>query len=127
MEDIRIEKSERTPFVSADFSAGTFSFEGRSLPEDPANFYRKIYESLVSYYREPCDVTTFNFKFEYINSGSVKSLLDFFTFIRKKFNEGYKCIVNWHYEEDDKNILELGQYFSSLFKIPFNFVETSFD
>ncbi len=127
MEDLRIEKSPRTPFVSADFSTGTFTFEGRSLPENPEDFYSNIYCSLIEYYKQPCDVTTFNFSFEYINSGSVKALLDFFHLIRSKTRDGHKCLINWHYEEDDKNILELGQYFSSHFKVPFNFIETSFD
>ncbi len=127
MEDLRIEKSRRTPFVSGDFSTGTFTFEGRSLPENPEDFYNLIYSSLVDYYKKPTDVTTLNFSFEYINSGSVKALLDFFHLIRGKSGEGHKCIVNWHYEEDDRNILELGQYFSSVFKVPFNFIETCFD
>jgi hypothetical protein len=33
-----------------------------------------------------------------------------------------KYIVNWYYEEGDEDILERGEYFSSVLNIPFNFI-----
>jgi hypothetical protein len=32
-----------------------------------------------------------------------------------------KFVVNWYYEEGDEDILERGEYFSSVLDIPFNF------
>jgi len=33
-----------------------------------------------------------------------------------------KFIINWFYEEGDEDILERGEYFSSILNIPFNFI-----
>jgi hypothetical protein len=33
-----------------------------------------------------------------------------------------KYIINWYYEEGDEDILERGEYFSSVLNIPFNFI-----
>ena len=43
--------------------------------------------------------------------------------IKKRFDEGNNCIINWYYEEDDEAILSLGEHFKSTIKIPFNLIE----
>ena len=33
-----------------------------------------------------------------------------------------KYIINWYYEEGDEDILEKGEYISSVLNIPFNYI-----
>jgi hypothetical protein len=34
-----------------------------------------------------------------------------------------KVFINWFYEEGDEDILERGEYLSSVLDVPFNFIE----
>lgn len=123
MEVLRIEKSPKTPFIELDPAGGVLTMEGRSIPEDPEAFFNGIYSAMLNYYKSPRKQTTFHFQFEYINSGSSKFILRFFNLIKKQYDLGNDCIVNWYYEEDDENILDLGQHYMNTFKLPFKFVE----
>ncbi len=123
MEPLRIEKEHKTPFIELDPAKGMLTMEGRSIPEDPENFYNVVYSSMLEYYKSPQKLTTFHFEFEYINSGSSKFILRFFHLIKNQYDKGHNCLVNWYYEEDDENILDLGKHYEKTFKLPFKFVE----
>ena len=123
MEILRIDKDVKTPFIELDPEKGVLTIEGRSIPEDPESFYDVVYTSMFEYYKEPKRVTTFNFQFEYINSGSSKFILRFFHLIKNQYDSGNDCLVNWYYEEDDENILDLGKHYKNTFKLPFKFIE----
>ena len=123
MDILRIEKTLKTPFIEFDPAKGVLTMEGRSIPEDPEAFYNEVYSTMVEYYKSPQKRTSYHFQFEYINSGSSKFVLRFFHLIKKQYDAGHDCIINWYYEEDDENILDLGQHYKSTFKLPFKFVE----
>ncbi len=123
MDILRIEKTLKTPFIEFDPAKGVLTMEGRSIPEDPEAFYNDVYSTMVEYYKSPQKLTSYHFQFEYINSGSSKFILRFFHLIKKQYDAGHECIINWYYEEDDENILDLGQHYKSTFKLPFKFVE----
>ena len=123
MEVLTIKKEKKTPFIELDPANGVLTIEGRSIPENPESFYSVVYSSMEQYYESPQRLTTFNFQFEYINSGSSKFILRFFHLIKKQYEAGNDCIINWYYEEDDENILDLGQHYKNTFKLPFKFIE----
>jgi hypothetical protein len=123
MEILTIKKEKKTPFIELDPARGVLTIEGRSIPENPESFYDVVYSSMEEYYKSPQNLTTYNFQFEYINSGSSKFILRFFHLIKKQYDEGNDCIVNWYYEEDDENILDLGKHYKNTFKLPFKFIE----
>jgi hypothetical protein len=123
MELLRIEKQRKTPFIELDPGKGVLTIEGRSIPEDPETFYDIVYSSMLDYYKSPQKLTNFHFQFEYINSGSSKFILRFFTLIKKQHDAGNDCMINWYYEEDDENILDLGQHYKNTFRLPFKFIE----
>ncbi len=122
-EVLTIKKQKKTPFIELDPAQGVLTIEGRSIPENPESFYNIVYSSLAEYYKSPQKLTTFNFQFEYINSGSSKFILRFFHLIKKQYDAGNDCVVKWYYEEDDENILDLGQHYKNTFKLPFQFIE----
>ncbi len=123
LEVLRIEKEQKTPFIELDPFEGVLTIEGRSIPEDPEAFYNGVYSTMLEYYKTPQKLTSYHFQFEYINSGSSKFILKFFLLIKKQYDAGNDCIVNWYYEEDDENILDLGRHYKNTFKLPFKFIE----
>jgi hypothetical protein len=123
MEELIIDRTGNTPKVHFNPEAGKLIIEGRSIPENPGDFFDRLIEWLEDYYKNPRETTRMDLNLEYINSGSSKYLLGIFRMIKKRFDEGKNCIVNWYYEEDDEAILSLGEHFKSTIKIPFNLIE----
>lgn len=123
MESIALEGTPKTPTVNMDGGTGIVEIKGRSIPENSIEFYRPIVEWLDEYSKEPQQLTTVNIQLEYFNTSSSKCILDVFKkleAIKKARNE---VIINWYYEEDDEDMLEAGEDYESIIRIPFKMIE----
>lgn len=123
MEKLEIEKKNNTPSVVFDPELGLLKIEGRSIPENPGEFYEDLIDWVKEYFENPCASTKIDLNLEYVNSGSSKYLLGFFKVIKKEAGNDNKVTINWYYEEDDEAILSLGEHYKSSLKMPFNLVE----
>ena len=123
MEDYYIKKTFNTPEIRFSKKEGSLKIEGRSIPEDPGEIYDVLINHLNEYYKDPEDVTRIDIKLEYINSGSSKYLLELLRVVKRNYDEGHDCLVNWYYEEDDESILELGQHYQNTIQVPFKLID----
>jgi hypothetical protein len=80
---------------------------------------------VIEYIKTPADVTCLDITLEYFNSASAKLLIQLFLKISFVQLKNKKFIINWYYEEGDEDILERGEYFSSVLNIPFNFIRVT--
>jgi hypothetical protein len=123
MENLVIKGTSRTPEV--DFNAeGNLRIGGRSIPEDPGLFYNHLYSWVFRYCLDPAKQTVVHLELEYMNSGSAKSVLQILRELTNIVENGGKLDIHWHYELGDEDMLEKGEYFESIIKIPFNYIET---
>ncbi len=123
MEPIIIEGTPKTPTVHFDSVAGVFKLEGRSIPENSVEFYKPLVDWLDKYKERPLPKTTIEVKLEYFNTSSSKCILDVFKkleFIHKAKND---VEIKWYYEEDDEDMLEAGEDYESIIRVPFEMVE----
>ena len=123
MESISIEGTPKTPTVNFDAATGVIEIKGRSIPENSIEFYRPLVEWLEEYSKEPQSLTNVNIQLEYFNTSSSKCILDVFKkleAIKKARNE---VVINWYYEEDDEDMLEAGEDYESIIRIPFKMIE----
>ncbi len=123
MENLVLERTSNTPAVFFDPHKGMLRIEGRSIPENPGEFYDSLLTWIQEYFKAPAESTEVNLNLEYVNSGSSKFLLSIFKFIREQYKKGHKVVFNWYYEEDDEAILGLGEHYQTSLKMPFNLVE----
>ena len=123
MEKLEIERKINTPSVLFDSENGSLKIEGRSIPENPGDFYEDLIDWIRKYFKNPRPVTTFDLNLEYVNSGSSKYLLGLFRVIKEEVQKGHKININWYYEEDDEAIQSLGEHYKTSLKIPFNMIE----
>jgi len=123
MEPIVIEGTPKTPTVRFDANEGVFMLEGRSIPENSVEFYKPLVDWLDNYKESPLEKTVVEVKLEYFNTSSSKCILDVF----KKFEVIHKAKnaveVKWYYEEDDEDMLEAGEDYESIIRIPFEMIE----
>ena len=123
MNELVIEKTVKTPYVNFDALSGILKIIGRSIPENPEEFYSPLFKWVNEYFKSPQEKTLVNIQLEYINSGSSKFILDFFQIIQEFKGKGFNCQVSWYYEEDDEAVLELGKHYQTIIDVPFKLIE----
>lgn len=123
MELVSLESTRKTPNVLLDPS-GRIRIGGRSIPEDASKFYDNILNWVLDYCHTPSDSTLVDIELEYFNSGSAKFIMQILRELSELLAEGRDLKVNWYYEEGDDDILERGEYYSSILDLEINFIET---
>lgn len=124
MNELVIESTYSTPFVHFNNKTGVLKIEGRSIPENPSIFYDPLVNWLTELIKDSKDtIIRLDVKLDYINSGSTKSILTMLRLLKQLYDEGADCQVNWHYEEDDESIRDLGKHYKNVLRMPFNLIE----
>ncbi len=123
MEDIFLKKTFNSPEVEFIAASGDLNIEGRSIPEDPGEFFERLINWMNDYFLTPAEETVMNIKLEYINSGSSKYMLELLRILKLNYEAGKKVLVKWYYEEGDESIEELGQHYEQTMQIPFEIIE----
>ena len=121
MESIILEPTTETPKVVLDKEKSIFEFAGNSLPEDVTSFYNPIMEWIDDYMANPNQKTELDLSFDYYNTSSSKMILKILEKFREIHRKGYTVVVNWHYMEDDEDMVEAGEDYAEHLKLPFNF------
>lgn len=122
MQELRIERRRNTPEIIL-HPEGIIRISGLSIPENAEEFYEPVLNWINDYIEFPADVTTVDVNLEYFNSASAKVLIRIFQRIIYVSLKNKKYIFNWYYEEGDEDILERGEYFSSILSVPINFIK----
>jgi hypothetical protein len=121
MDNFIISGTKETPEVIINFNEGVFSIKGRTLSEDSVAFFLPVFNNAKEYFKNPLATTTFELSFEYLNSSSLKLVIDLLVLSKKMNLAGNKIQVKWHYEGDDEDILLLGEESARLTGLPFEF------
>ena len=120
-EEFRNEPSKRTPWIILE--PGKIFIMGRSIPENPGDFYKPVHEWVLKYSQSYMEKTKIEFGFEYINTTSTKWIYT----ILKELSEMKEIVrnarVTWYYEQGDEDMCELGFILRSLVECPFVVVE----
>ncbi len=123
MEPIQIEGTPKTPTIKFDSATGVFEIKGRSIPENSVEFYKPLIDWLDLYKETPNNKTVVNIKLEYFNTSSSKCILDVFKKLETIHKAKNEVEVNWYYEEDDEDMLEAGEDYESIIRVPFKMIE----
>ena len=122
MKNLEQEGSFKLPSLSLNANSGVLELAGKSIPERTSEFYDPVLAWIDEYSQSPQEETIFNVKLEYCNSSSTRYLMDILERLERIFKEGKKVTVNWYYEEDDEDMLDLGQSYSIPLTIPINMI-----
>jgi hypothetical protein len=120
MKNLVREKTSSTPDICFDASSGVMRMSGRSTPENPHEFYKEAMAWVENYLLDPSKKGThIFFYFQYINTSSLKCLLELMKKIKPLMSVG-DLSVEWLYDDGDDDMRELGADFAELLKIPFH-------
>tara|TARA_B100000965_G_C19582222_1_gene754103 strand:+ start:1682 stop:2062 length:381 start_codon:yes stop_codon:yes gene_type:complete len=123
MENLVIEGTPKTPTIKFSPEEGKLLIQGRSIPENSIEFYKPLVDQLEDYAGSPKENTKVDIVLEYFNTSSSKCILDVFKKLEKINDDGSEVVINWHYEEDDEDMLEAGEDYQAIINIPFKMIE----
>ena len=123
MESIVRDGTQKTPSIEFDAEVGKVEIKGRSIPENSIEFYNPLIAWLEEYSGNAKPTTEVNIQLEYFNTSSSKCILDVFKKLEVIAKAGSDVKVNWFYEEDDEDMLEAGEDYQSIIKLPFKMIE----
>ncbi len=121
MENIHIEPTKKS--LEVECSPGYFKLSGNSILSDPRKFFKPIVEWVEQYIQDPQEKTTVDLKLEYVDTASVQSVFDIMRMFKPLQENEKEVEVNFYFEFDDPELLELGEIMEGRLGIKFNFIE----
>ena len=113
---LELEALKNMPHVV--FDHGVLTIEGRSIPHESSHYFEPLIKLLSNYSLSPEPETRVNIKIDYINSDSMRSLMNVLILIEKLHANGSAAFVNWYYTSEDDVIFDAGNIFQSLLELP---------
>ena len=123
MEELFLKKTFNSPEVEFLGDTGELSMEGRSIPEDPGEFFERLIDWINEYFISPVENTVMSIKLEYINSGSSKYMLELLRIMKINHDSGKDVKILWYFEEGDESIEELCIHYEQTIQIPYEHIE----
>lgn len=113
------EGSLTTPTVRMDPVKGLIELKGKSIPENSFEFYEPLYNWLNEYSKQPREKTVVDLSMEYFNTSSSKEFMKFFRKLEELHTSGKtEMVIKWRHEEDDEEMMEMGESLKREISIP---------
>ncbi len=110
-----------TPEI-AFLTSGEFMITGTSRPEDSHAFYNPLLSWLDDFLKTKPSKINFTMEVEYLNSSSVKVLVQILRTIIEKAGKKTTLTFTWKYDHDDLDSLDQGKGFEKIIGHPIQFM-----
>jgi hypothetical protein len=118
---LKIDPTKKTPWIILE--PGKILITGRSISENPGEFYRPVYEWMSNYAAESSGMTEVQLAFEFINTTSIKWVYAILKELNRIPDLSQRAKISWFYETGDEDMLDLGFILRSLVSCPFQIIE----
>jgi hypothetical protein len=123
--ELKIEETERTPYIY--FGDGKMKLEGKSIPENPYTFYKKLITWIENNFENMSSPVKCEIRLDYFNTSSSKLLLELFKKMEKLGAVDKPTEINWYFDPEDEDMEQAGHDYASLTGIKMNILETPGD
>ncbi len=127
MESIIREAGSSTPYIAFDPDNGVLQIKGESYPENALGFYEPIVEAIEDYLRTPESTLEITLALSYMNTSSIKAMMDILDLADDAHQAGARVQVIWYHDPEDDRSLEVAEEFCEDLKLPFKTVAKSLD
>ncbi|MBV5277383.1 DUF1987 domain-containing protein [bacterium] len=118
MNNILLAATKSSPEVNFDADSGILRLCGESYPENSFDFYAPLLSWLQEFLDQSSLPVRLVLQLSYINTGTVKCLLELFDQLEEAADHGRDVRISWHYER----ALETGEEFAEDLKVPFELI-----
>jgi len=120
MDSLRIEATSCSPLIDFDAQAGLLRIEGESYPENSFDFYAPVFTWLEDFLKEPTPALVLDIGLSYLNTSSIKCLIDVLEMLDTAHGQGRTVAVRWHYDRDNDRALDMAEEFKEDVTLPFD-------
>ncbi|SMG42361.1 protein of unknown function [Marivirga sericea] len=122
----RMSGTHQRPTVVIDIEKGFFEISGSSIPENPMDVFTPIFDHLNRYMENPLPLTELHFRLDYFNTSTSKLMLDMIHKMESLTDEnGREVKIKWFYREADDDMMEIGEDFANLCRLPIEIIPYS--
>ena len=93
---------------------------GDSYPENSLEFFQPIIAWLMEYLDESSEPIAVHLRLLYLNTSSVKVMMDIFDMLESAHNAGRGVYVRWYYDRENERIADLAEEFKEDCTFPFD-------
>ena len=122
MNPLSISATTATPAIKFDNSTDELEIRGESYPENAFEFYRPILSWLKEYLANPNGPVTFRVSVKYMNTSSVKCMMDALDLLESAHKRGFDVSVYWYYQADNDRAVDMAEEFREEVTLPFHLV-----
>lgn len=119
MDSIRIEATSCSPVIDFDAATGVLRIEGESYPENSFEFYAPVFGWLEEYLKEQPPRVVLEIGLSYLNTSSIKCMIDMLEMLDTAHRDGRDVAVAWHYDRENDRALEMAEEFKEDVTLPF--------
>lgn len=122
MSAITLEATTSTPKVLFDPERSLLELSGESYPENALAFYHPLLEAVTEHLQQPGAALTIDLRLRYLNTSSVRALMELFDLAEESYREGGDLRVVWFHDQDDDRSLDVAEEFREDLTLPFDIV-----
>lgn len=119
MNDLNIASTQSTPGIQTDTANGVLRMHGDSYPENSFEFFGPVIEWIESFLAASKDPLRLELRLIYMNTSSVKAMMDIFDMLEDAHGKGRAVSVAWHYDPRNERVLDLADEFREDCSFPF--------
>ena len=119
MNALNISGSQSTPSIVADWDQGRLTMQGDSYPENSFEFFYQVIDWIERYLNESQVPFHLELRLVYMNTSSVKAMMDIFDLLEDAHGRGRQVSVNWYYDPRNERVLDLADEFREDCSFPF--------
>ncbi len=112
--------SQSTPAIAADWDTGLLSISGDSYPENSFDFFTTTIEWIERFLAERDAPLRLELRLVYMNTSSVKAMMDIFDMLEEAHGKGRSVSVDWLYDPRNERVEMLAEEFREDCSFPFN-------
>lgn len=125
MNDFSIESTQSSPAIQGDWAKGMLSMQGDSYPENSYELFQQVFVWVERFLEEAQRPLLLELQLLYLNTSSIKAMMDIFDMLEDAHKAGRAVAVNWRYDLRNERVVELAEEFKEDCSFPFNIIGVS--
>ncbi len=122
MKDLHIPSSQATPSIVANPATGTLAMRGDSYPENAFELFGPVIQWVETYLEAEGQSLTLELELLYLNTSSIKAMMDIFDVLEAAWRDSRQVAVNWYFDHGNKRVGELAEEFREDYSFPFQVI-----
>jgi len=119
MKNLSMVATTSTPAVDFNAASGVLAISGESYPENAFEFFRPLLAWVSGFLKESPGPATAEIALSYLNTSSIKSIMDLLDLLEAAHREGRQVSVRWSSRKENDRALEMIEEFREEVTLPF--------